>query len=405
MPYELIVALRYLRDGRYQTVLILSGVGVGVAVIIFLSALINGLQQNLVDTTLGTQAHIIVRSQEEMPRELLDSGDGVRSSRVERPAQRVRSIVGWQQAVEAIQRLPDVTAVAPAVSGSAIAVRGAGSFSVAVRGIDPDTYGRIIDLESRIQQGSLDLTGFRALIGVELANDLGLQIGSRLRLRTADGRDAVYTVSGIFDLDNQDLNQRWVFVPLRAAQTLFALDGGVSRIEVQGREIFAAEDLAGRITERTGLLAESWMTTNRQLLVGLRSQSASSYMIQAFVILAVALGIASVLAVSVVQKSKEIGILRATGTRRRQVTRIFLLQGGLVGLTGSLAGIILGALLALSFATTAQNPDGSPTFPVDLSAILLIRATLTALVVGVGAAVLPARRAAAMDPATAIRSG
>jgi lipoprotein-releasing system permease protein len=262
-----------------------------------------------------------------------------------------------------------------------------------------------VDLESRLVRGSLDLTGFRAVIGTELASDLGLDVGSRLRLQAGDDRGGVYTVAGIFDLENKDLNQRWVFVPLRAAQALFALEGGVSTLEVRGQEVFGAERLARRIDQRTGLVAESWMTANRQLLVGLRSQSASSIMIQVFVILAVALGIASVLAVSVVQKSGEIGILRATGTTRPQVTRIFLLQGGLVGLIGSLAGILLGIVLALLFAGMARNADGAPTFPVDLSAALFLRAALTALAVGIAAAVLPARRAAGMDPATAIRTG
>ncbi|MEJ2679374.1 MAG: ABC transporter permease [Gemmatimonadota bacterium] len=387
MPFDLFVALRYLRDGRLQTWLILAGVGVGVGAIIFVSALINGLQQSLVDRTLGSQAHVVVRPPEEMPRVLERPDSALRATVVQRPPQRVRSIVEWQRVQGVIRRIPGVLAVAPTVAGPAMAVRGPGATSVTVRGIDISSYEPIVDLEGKLQSGAFDLAGFNAVVGTELARTLGLDVGSRVRLQAAGGRGGVYTVSGIFDLGSKDLNE------------------GVSTLEVKDTKIFQAEDLAARIRDRTGLRAESWMTRNSDLLVGLRSQSQSSMMIQVFVILAVALGIASVLAVSVVQKSREIGILKATGTRTASVTRIFLLQGAILGTVGSLIGIAIGTCLALFFASLATNPDGSPRFPVDLNLVLFGRSMLVALTVGTLSAVLPARRAARMDPATVIRNG
>lgn len=409
MPFELIVALRYLREGRGQTWLILTGVGVGVGVIIFLSSLIGGLQDSLIARTLGTQAHVVVRPREEIPR-VLPAGVGVvREAQIERPAQRVRSIVQWQRAQADIDGIPGVIATAPSISGAAIAVRGDGANSVLVRGIDPESYRGIVDLEGFLIEGRLKMDGFEAVIGTGLAKDLGLRVGDRFRLRVGTERDDVarvaYTVTGIFDIGNKDLNARWVLVSLRAAQTLFALDGGVSAIEVKGGEIYDAERLAVEIAGRTGLVADSWMRANAQLLTGLRSQSSSSIMIQVFVILAVALGIASVLAVSVVQKSREIGILRATGTSRRQILRIFLIEGTIVGLLGSAVGIALGIALGAFFSSLATNPDGSPTFPVSLDVVLYLRSAALAIGVGLAAAILPARRAARMDPAQVIRTG
>lgn len=406
MPFELIVALRYLREGRGQTALILTGIAVGVGVIVFLSALISGLQTSLIDRTLGSQAHVIVRPPEEIPRVLTGTDPtAINAVIVQRPPQRVRSINQWQQAIDAIGDLPGVVAVAPAVSGPAMALRGQGASSVAVRGIEPAEYERIVELRDRLVSGSLDLSGFRALIGIDMADDLGLRVGDRLRLQAGTQRGGIYTVAGIFDFGARELNERWVFIPLRAAQSLFALEGGVSTLEVRGTEIFDAEALALRISERTGLVAESWMARNAELLTGLRSQSSSSYMIQAFVILAVALGIASVLAVSVVQKSGEIGILRATGAARARVMRIFLLQGGILGVAGAAVGLLLGIGLAMFFASLARNPDGTARFPVDISTALLLRAAATAIIVGILAGLFPARRAARMDPADAIRSG
>lgn len=406
MPFELFVALRYLRDGRGQTWLILAGIGVGVGVIIFLSALITGLQQSIIDRTLGSQAHVVVRPPEELPRTLPAAPDGaLRAIEVQRPPQRVRAITGWKQTEALLRRTAGVTAVAPTVSGPALAVRGPGSISVNVRGIEVGSYSSIVDVEARLVEGSFDLAGFRAVVGTELARKLGVGVGGRIRLQVPGDRGGVYTVSGIFDYRSRSLNEGLVFVSLRGAQTLFSIEGGVSTLEVRGTDIFEADALARTITDRTGLVADSWMAQNRDLMTGLRSQSASSVMIQVFVILAVALGIASVLAVSVVQKAKEIGILRATGTRAASVTRIFLYQGAILGTAGSFLGIALGSFLALFFAGLARNPDGSATFPVALTPLLYGRSVAVALVVGLVSAVLPARDAARLDPATVIRNG
>jgi lipoprotein-releasing system permease protein len=276
---------------------------------------------------------------------------------------------------------------------------------LSVRGIDPSTYGAIVDVESRLVQGTLDLSGFQAVVGTELARKLGIGLGGRVRIQTSGDRGGVYTVTGVFDYGSATLNETLAFVSLRSAQTLFDLEGGVSSFELKGDDVFGAEALAERIRDRTGLDAVSWMEQNGDLLVGLRSQSMSSIMIQVFVVLAVALGIASVLAVTVVQKAREIGILRATGTPSESVTRIFLLQGGILGGAGSLVGIALGTALALFFASVARNPDGSATFPVALTPWLYGRSALVAIGVGVLAAVLPARDASRMDPATVIRNG
>ncbi len=405
MPFELFVALRYLKDQRRQSGLILAGIGVGVGVIIFLSALITGLQQSIVDRTLGSQAHVVIRPPEEAPRVHASPTGELQAVTVERPPQRVRSIDGWQEIEATLRRTAGVTGVAPTVTGPAIAVRGQGSIGISVRGIDVESYQTIVDVQDRLVEGTFDLAGFRAVVGTELAAKLGVSIGGRIRVQTAADRGGVYTISGIFDFRSVALNESLVFVSLRGAQTLFELTGGVSSLEVKGGDVFEAEALAARIRDRTGLPAESWMEQNGDLLVALRSQSMSSIMIQVFVILAVALGIASVLAVSVAQKAREIGILRATGTRSGKVTRIFLLQGTILGMLGSLLGIALGTFLALFFAGMAQGPDGSATFPVALTGWLYGRSVAVAVIVGLFAAVLPARDATRMDPATVIRNG
>ncbi len=403
MPFELFVALRFLREGRAQTLLILAGVSLGVAVIVFLSALIGGLQRTLIEQTLGSQAHITLRPPDEAARPLT-AGDGV-LHQFDPPAQRLRAIDQWQQVLGLVEGTAGVTAVSPSAAGAAFAARGNASRSVVLRGIAPESYVRIVDVPKAIVAGEWRLRGAEAAIGTELATQLGVSVGDKIRVTTPEGGAASFVVSGIFELGNRDVNGRWVLVPLRAAQTLLDLVGGASAIELKVEEIFEAETLAQSLQRRTGLVADSWMKLNAQLLVALRSQDSSKSMIQVFVVLAVALGIASVLIVSVVQKSKEIGILKAMGTPTRKVMRIFLLQGGIVGFAGAGVGCAVGFLLAKFFESLVKNPDGSPRFPADLGPEVYAGAAAVAVGVGLLAAVAPARRAAKLDPATVIRNG
>jgi lipoprotein-releasing system permease protein len=406
MPISWFLALRFLREGRMQSVLIVAGVSVGVAVMVFLSALIDGLQTSLVAQTLGTQAHVVVRPPDEVARPLRRPEAGVAvAARVEQTAQRARSIVGWQQVVTALAAMPGVTEVSPVVTGPAVALRGNATRAVVLYGVDPERFGRIYPVRQRMVAGRFDPTSTSCVIGRELAVDLGVAVGDRVRLAAVGGVGDVYLVAGVFDLGNREVNRRWVVVSTRAAQTMLDLVGGVSSVDLRVRDLFAADAVAADVTARTGLVADSWMKTNAQLLVALRSQASSSQMIQFFVILAVAMGIASVLVVSVVQKGKEIGILRAMGTARSTVLRVFLLQGALVGLVGSVLGTALGAGLGAAFAASARNADGSPTFPITVSLALVARSAGVAFLTGVLAAALPARRAARLDPAVAIRNG
>jgi len=403
MRFELHMALRFLKEGRMQTALILAGISTGVGVIIFISALIGGLQESIIDRTLGTQAHVVLRPPEEEARPQLDREREAVLEHIQRPAQRLRSILDWPQLLIDLRRRPEVSAASPTVAGSAFVLRGTANRSVALRGVDPESYSGILDLRTRLTEGTFDLTGTHIVVGVELAKELGLSVGDTLRLTAPEDRSEVFTISGLFDVGNKDLNLRWVYISLREGQTLMNLSGGVSTVEVKVRDIFSAEKEAREIRAATGLKADSWMTLNSELLIGLRGQSSSSVMIQFFVIVAVVLGIASVLVVSVIQKGRQIGILRAFGTRREQVLRIFLLQGGLLGLVGSLGGILLGTFLALFFQSLVSNPDGTPTFPVALTVALYARSVLVALITGLVGAWLRARRAADLDPAVAIR--
>ena len=332
------IALRFLLDNRMQTLLIMFGIAVGSAVIVFITALITGLQANVVERTLGTQAHIRILPPDEVNR-ILPADDHSWPLVLESPrAQRLRSIINWQDVRDVLDQDAQILAVSPVISGPAIARRGVARASVALLGIDPPRYQRIIPLADDLIAGQFTVGAGHAVIGKELARDLGLGIGDKLRLDAGEGREAVVDIAGIFELGVRELDARYVYLDLKQAQTLLDLPGGVTVIDTTVAEIFEADQVAERLARLTGLRAESWMETNGQLLNALASQSMTTEMIRVFVGISVAFGIASVLAVSVVQRTREIGILRAMGSPRGQILRVFLLQGGLLGLLGSACG-------------------------------------------------------------------
>ena len=403
LGFEWRVALRFLREGRMQSVLIIVGVAAGVAVIAYVTALIDGLQANTVAKTLGTQAHVALRAPDDVvtPSWPRDAATHTLSERQAR-AQRLRPVANWQALVPLLERRAEVRTVSPMVSGSGLALRGEASQSIALMGVELARYDRMVDLRRKLVDGAARLEPGDAIVGTELARDLGLRVGDRFSVNTGRVTDSM-RVTGLIDLGIKDLNRRTVIVPLRSAQSLLELPGGATVLELQVADVWQAERLAAGLRQALPYKVESWQETNAQLVSALRAQSISTAVIRGVVAAVVVLGIASVLVVSVVQKQREIGILRAMGATRGQILRVFLLQGAVVGALGSVLGVLLAMLLVWLFTTLAVGPDGQPMFVIHLPPGTAAYTALLATVCGVLAALAPARRAARMDPAHAIR--
>jgi lipoprotein-releasing system permease protein len=401
--FEWIVAFRFMREGLTQTLLIIFGVALGGGVIIFMSALLAGLQANVVRRTLNYQAPIQILAPDQVARSLrADEPAGV-AAQVQPRSQQLRSVDQWQKTRADVERMPDVVGVAPVVTGPGFVRRGEATKAVSIIGIEPESYFDVIALPEKMVAGRQDVGPTDVIIGTELAQNLGTNVGDKLSLATANGTASTLTVIGIFDFGNKGANERNVYVALRTAQNLLDLAGGATSIEVKVRDPFAAETIAQTIRESGDLRVESWIKTNAQFFSAMAAQILANTLIRVFVGLTVALGIASVLVVSVVQKSKEIGILRAMGTARGQVLRVFLIQGGFMGLTGSLFGSLLAWGFLLLWRGVAKNPDGTTMFVVVIEPSLFMLACAGSTLVGILAAVVPARRAAQLDPAVAIR--
>jgi lipoprotein-releasing system permease protein len=402
--FEWTVALRFLREGGMQTLLIIAGATAGISVIVFITSFLSDLQDDLIRRTLGVQPHIIIRAAEEISRPLAPAdSDALALPQIQARTQRPRSVDQWQSLRDQLERTPGIRAVSPVASGPGLVARGDTNKAITVLGIVPDRYAAVTRLDTKIVRGEYRLNPGDVMLGTDLAKDLGAAVGDKVRISTPTSTGDAYRITGIYDLGQRSLNRAYVFVTLPAAQALLALPGGVSNLELSVDNLFGAETLARTLQAGMPHEVESWMRANSQLRTALNNQTVMTALIRFFLALVVAIGVASVLVVSVVQKTKEIGILRAMGASSGRILRVFLLQGALIGAAGALCGSIAGYGLTALMSRFVRADDGALLFAAHLTPALYAYTLVVAVVLGLAAAVMPARRAARLDPAQAIR--
>jgi len=401
--YELKIALRFLKSGKTQTIFIILGIAIGVSVQIFLGSLITSLQQSLVDRTIGNSSHITITSREDDTTLALSQQSGYETLLRGNYSSLDKGISNWTIVTDVLEGDDRVKAVSPTVQGTGLVRSSGKNKSVQIKGIQYEEADRIYAISSNIVAGNGEIGGNTIIIGTTLAEELGISQGGFLNLLIPNGESVQMLVGGIFDLQNEAVNESLVFLDLARAQKLFDKGSSISLIEIQIKDPFIADQVAESWKNQLGdVKIVNWKEQNKQLLSALASQSSSSYTIQFFVIMAVTFGISSVLAVSVIQKSKEIGILKAMGATKKSASRIFLLQGLILGALGSVAGSGMGILLLKSFQFFNKG-EGSFVINFQLGSILIIVAI--SVVAGAIASVIPARRSANLNPMEAIKNG
>ena len=224
-PFEWIVASRFLREGRMQSLFITGGVAIGVAVIVFMSAVLQGLQANLVRRVLTAQPHIQVLPPKELVRPQHEVDEAWHALRLQAPLQRLKSIDQWLSVLKTIRAMPEVKVASPSVTGASLVVRGGASRSLSLLAVDLKLYQQIVNLEEKIVAGRARLEATDLLIGTELASDLGLTIGDKLLVQAATGSSNHFVVAGIVDLGNKGANQRTGFIALHSGQSLLGYPG------------------------------------------------------------------------------------------------------------------------------------------------------------------------------------
>ncbi len=378
------IASRFLLASRGQTILIVVGIVIGVSVQVFIGSLIDGLQRSLVDTTIGSSAQVTIAGED-------------RNTYFDPPA----------GLFERLANDAEVTAASKVLDASGFLAVADDAYPVRVRGFIFDQAESIYKISGQLVQGSMPQGMNQALIGRNLADEAGLAPGDTVVVLTPSGQENELIISGIFDLKVAVLNETWLLTDLVTAQDIFAAGTGISAIELQVASVFEADAFAASLQESLpgSLRISNWKAENEQLLSGLAGQSASSYMIQVFVLLAVLLGISSVLAISVVQKSRQIGILKAMGIKNKTASQIFLLQGFLLGLIGAALGAGLGLGLSFAFSVFVQNPDGTPLVPFYFDPVFVAFSFVIAVIAATVSALIPARKSSRLNPIEVIKNG
>lgn len=380
------IALRFLRSNPGQTVLIVLGIGIGVSVQIFIGSLIEGLQKSLIDKTIGNSPHIIV--------ETIEEGE---------------EIDHYQEVIDSIQaQNVDTKAIVPVSDHPAFIQYEDINKSLLIRGFDFNEKEEIYQFDEKLVEGSLPQKG-EILLGITYKDKYDLKLDDEITLLSSNQKMETYTVSGFFDFKVASVNESWGVMDLKSTWDLFDTKGEVTGIEIQlpEQDVFLADvkaDEFAKAIDQNELQLVNWKVQNEQLLSGLEGQSISSLMIQVFVLISVVLGIASVLAITVMQKSRQIGILKAMGLKNIQSSLVFLFEGLFLGVLGGIAGVLLGLGLAYSFTKFALNADGTPVIALYINPNFIFISALIAVFSCVIASLIPARKSSKLNPIDIIRN-
>jgi len=395
MLFSLRVALRFLIEGRNQSLFIVIGIAVGVSVIIFIGAIITSLQSNLIEQTLGNSAHITISESSDIFRDIRQVS---RFGLIESQLAKTADFQDWRPVLNNLENNAQFTAISPVLDGNGFLVKGGEDTSILLRGVELDRANRIYQISERIIKGNDVLEGNQILIGKDLAEDFKLNAGDVVSIALANNVRERFSIQGIFDFENQSINSNWIFIDLKRAQKLLDKEDYISRIELQMNDVFAADRIGRELSfQLGGLLVENWKEQNAQLLNALSSQSVSNYIIQIFVLLAVTLGISSVLGISVIQRSRELGILKALGIKNNSARMIFIFQGAILGFFGALSGTVLGILLINAFTNFVSI------FSIEVQSQIIFIIIITTLACIVSA-VIPANSSARLNPIEVIRN-
>ncbi|MEM7204842.1 MAG: ABC transporter permease [Planctomycetota bacterium] len=402
-PFEFRVAIRHLQSNGLQTLLILAGVALGIVAYTFIAALINGLAIKLTNDVIGNIAHVVLEPPDRDPRVLWPSERRRVLVAVQRSNELRPRIEGYATLVDSIEAMGGVAAVAPQVVGNGFFQRGEKIKPVGITGVPIEAISSIIDFDSNIVRGTTRLGPGDVMIGIRLADELGVTVGQQLRMLSERGRERNLRVRGVFDVGSANVNERLAFCDLRTAQSLLELEGAVSEIAIDLVDFETAPKTAQRLEAATGYRARDWVSENKNLQDALRGQGSTGSLIKLFSLLTIVIGVASVLLLAGMRRQAEIGILRSMGATRGCIRRIFQLQGLVIGAVGASVGAGCGWLICRSLELFARRADGSLVLPVDSSAgeygTAITLATLAATV----ASVLPAWRAAKVDPVEVIQ--
>jgi lipoprotein-releasing system permease protein len=405
------IALAHLTNRRRQTLVSLTGVVLGVAFFLAVSGLMRGSENDFVKRLVDSSPHITVYDDVRQGRAqpaALRWPDGAVQVRNVRPLRETRGIRGWPQRLAFIETLPGVRA-APVLADAAVLTFAGRQQGVTLSGVIPEKMRHVTTIEEKLQSGSLedlaaDPNG--VLIGRGLADKFSLRQGSTLLALAADGSSRPLRVVGIFRTGNAAYDEAQAFVLLKRAQSLLGRENRVNRVIIQLADPYTAQRTAQDIEAATGYKTVSWIEASEDLLSLLLVRNIIMYSVVAAILVVAAFGIYNTISTIVMEKTRDIAIMKSMGFHPRDLRRIFLLEGLIVGLIGSAVGELLGLALMQLLGQIEIRPPGVSELvrlPISWGIEQHALAAGFAMLSCLAASYLPARRAGRVRPVDILR--
>ena len=409
MPLPLSIAFAHLFARKRQTLVSIGGIMLGVAVFIGIGGMMNGFHNYFLSQLVDTNPHIVIsdeiRHAAPQPLTTLHPDGAVEVRRV-LPRDPVRGIAEAAAILDALNAM-DGVAAAPSLIGQAILRHAGRDYSVTAIGVDAPREARVTDLVHDMADGSFEALGANPnglLIGRELADKMGVGVGDSVTAVTTEAAQTALKIVGIFHTGIDAEDQSWAITGLARQQAMQARPRVVNQIHVRLDDVSRSIPLAGTIERRWGFKSAPWEETYARVLDVFSLQDKIMFLTTASILVVAGFGIFNVISTIVMEKARDIAIMRSIGMPHASVVAIFLIEGIVVGVMGMalgwLAGWGLGALIHMVPAPTGHAGDR---MPVKLAFSLFASASVIALVSSIGAAWLPARKAARADPLTIIR--
>ncbi|MCW5747859.1 MAG: ABC transporter permease [Alphaproteobacteria bacterium] len=413
MTLELRIALTHLTSRKRQTVMSLLGIALGVAFFMAVSSLMRGSERDFIKRLIDSAPHITisdeVRSPPQPPVVSFYPGGAV-ALRGLKPRTETRGIRGYKQKLAWIAAQRGVR-VAPVLSGQAILTFAGKEQGITLNGIVPQLMQGVSDIDEKIVAGSLDAVASNPngiIIGRGLARKLYLDMGDNVTVSSPIGQVRSMKIVGLFETGTTAIDEGHGYVLLKRAQALFGRMDRANRLVIQLDDPYAAPQLAAAIEARIGYRSESWQEASQNLMSVLLIRNIIMYSVVSAILVVASFGIFNVISTVVMEKQRDVAILKSIGFHARDVQRIFLAEGVLIGAVGSMLGVGLGyGLIAILGVVKIQPPGMTDAInlPVYWGLDQLALAALFAVGSATIAAYLPARKAGRVYPVDILRGG